>query len=94
MCVEGGFFFFKINKHDSTFIREMRAVHFKKKYELSKKIVLMISKVLKILVPSQPQIFGLILKANLKSDVLICMIVILSCVHIILDKNFLFKDTS
>jgi hypothetical protein len=24
MCVEGGFFFFKINKRDSTFIREMR----------------------------------------------------------------------
>ena len=24
MCVEGGFFFFKINKRDSTFIRDMR----------------------------------------------------------------------
>ena len=26
MCVEGGIFFFKINKRDSTFIREMRVV--------------------------------------------------------------------
>ena len=24
MCIEGGFFFFKINKRDSTFMREMR----------------------------------------------------------------------
>ena len=26
MCVEGGFFFFKINKRYSTFIREMRVL--------------------------------------------------------------------